>query len=311
MQIWLRHLTTMSEKTVNEEEFYIALVKDLANARGLALIQSPYLALRRIAILRATLVDCIRRRVRVCAFVRNPSQSAADLATDAETKRNQETMDAANLLLSLGVHVTFRPHIHEKVATIDENILWDGSLNIMSQNKSSERMTRFWNREKVYDTIQMHRLDGCLSCLRRRLSIKGEAESEQDLLRTIGKVVEKRRKYLNLSQIELARKVGVGQATISNIESGKGKASMKNFQLVCCELQLHLRALPWYLSPSLNQWELDIARTEEEELLEQQRHREKQEFERMNGPKAKSLLLLTPTPTPIKPLESPPRDAKP
>ena len=296
IQVCLRNLIIMNAKTFKEEDFYLALAKDLAKARGLVLIQSPYLALRRITTLRTALVGCIKRRVRVCTFVRNPSQSTADSAKDAETTAEQETMDAANVLLSLGVHVTFRPHIHEKVAVIDENILWDGSLNIMSQNKSSERMTRFRDREKVFETIRMHRLDGCLACLKRRLCTEGEAESEQHMLRTVGIAVEKRRRYLKLSQKELARKVGVGQATISNIESGKGKAAMKNFQLVCCELQLHLRALPWYLSPSLDDWELDIARADEKELLEQQRDREKQESGRFGGPRAKSLLLLNPTP---------------
>jgi len=291
-------------KPLNEEEFYKAFAIDLARAQALVLIQSPYLRLRRLQKLRGTLAACIRRRVRICVFVRSPEDDpdfeldfAPDFAPDLQPPSVDEIMEAARVLLALGAHVTFRPSKHEKVAVVDENILWDGSLNVMSQNQSSERMTRFWSREMVYQAIEMHRLDCCETCLKRRLPLETEAESEKDLFKTIGSAIENRRKSLKLTQAELARKMGVSQSVMSNIESGKRNAGMKYFLLACCELRLHLRVSPWYLAPSLSDWDLDIAKAEKQELLNQERELAEQELERASAPRTKSLLLLNSPPT--------------
>jgi hypothetical protein len=127
----------MIVKPLNEEDFYKEFAKDLANAQALVLIQSPYLALRRLARLRVILQACIKRRVRICVFVRSPDASdfVPDFAPDLEPPSGHDIIEAATMLVSLGAHVTLRPDIHEKVAVVDENILWDGSLNVMSQNK--------------------------------------------------------------------------------------------------------------------------------------------------------------------------------
>lgn len=56
-------------------------------------------------------------------------------------------------LQSLGVLVLFTNGHHRKLAIIDDEILWGGSLNILSQNDSCELMRRIVSIETVKEAI--------------------------------------------------------------------------------------------------------------------------------------------------------------
>src|ERR1700761_5403106 len=132
-----------------EDTFYPKFSADLENARALVLIQSPFIGERRLDKIELLLQSCTRRKVRVCAFVQEPRLEADQHRFEAGVRR----------LTSLGVHVTTKHLIHEKLAVIDESILWDGSLNILSQDKSSERMTRWRDRDTVFRAVAKHGLN--------------------------------------------------------------------------------------------------------------------------------------------------------
>lgn len=57
-----------------------------------------------------------------------------------------QAQDTINMLLDLGVGVLFTGGHHRKLAIIDRNVLWEGSLNILSQNSSCEIMRRIDSR---------------------------------------------------------------------------------------------------------------------------------------------------------------------
>lgn len=55
----------------------------------------------------------------------------------------------------LGVNVYYLPgYIHEKVAIIDRKILWEGSLNILSQKASREMMRRTESEDSAMEVVK-------------------------------------------------------------------------------------------------------------------------------------------------------------
>lgn len=59
------------------------------------------------------------------------------------------------VFLCLGNH-------HRKLAIIDRNILWEGSLNILSQIKSREIMRRLYEPKIAEETIKFLKFDAFL-----------------------------------------------------------------------------------------------------------------------------------------------------
>lgn len=54
---------------------------------------------------------------------------------------------ALSVLLHEGIHVMFTKGLHRKIALIDGGKLWEGNLNILSQNNSREIMCRTKSKE--------------------------------------------------------------------------------------------------------------------------------------------------------------------
>ena len=46
-----------------------------------------------------------------------------------------------------GIHIITKPNIHQKFAVIDQNIVWYGSINLLSYGTSEESIMRFENME--------------------------------------------------------------------------------------------------------------------------------------------------------------------
>lgn len=70
--------------------------------------------------------------------------------------RDQALM-AIGQLQDIGIIVLFTKGHHRKLAIIDDDILYEGSLNILSQNDSCEIMRRI---EDEVSTLQMLRFIG-------------------------------------------------------------------------------------------------------------------------------------------------------
>lgn len=223
----------------DEQTFYKAFADDLRRARALVLIQSPFISDSRLNKIESLLADCIKRNVRVCAFVqRSPDE-----------ERAQAVERIAKRLIAVGIHVSFRSFIHEKLAVIDEDILWDGSLNILSQAISTERMSRWSDRNMVCDAIAKHKLSNCDECHRR----SNYSKAEHSKLLLIGKIIASRRKTLKVTQRSLGKELGLTQASVSYIESGKRSVRIKTLIQICDRLELELRPVPRYFVPTLDE----------------------------------------------------------
>ena len=118
-----------------EVTFYQNFVQDLKRAKKEVIIESPFLTYRRALELSPIFVALIKKGAKVIITTRYPEEHTGNLRVQADI--------TIPYLAQLGAEVRLLPHhLHRKLAIIDRKILWEGSLNILSQNESSEIMRR-------------------------------------------------------------------------------------------------------------------------------------------------------------------------
>lgn len=119
----------------NEKTFYKALIQDMLSAKKEVIIYSPFVSKYRTDFLKSTIEKLIDRNIDIFIFTRPIEEYEPIIRTQNECslKRFEE----------MGVTI-FYPgrYIHQKVAIIDREILWEGSLNILSHRASNEMMRR-------------------------------------------------------------------------------------------------------------------------------------------------------------------------
>lgn len=127
----------------NEKTFYRQFLKDLELAKNEVVIECPYLTASRMEMFYPVFHRLLSRKIKIRIVTRDPSDH------DDEYMRDQ----AANEILrskDMGVNITLlKGYHHRKLAIIDTKILWEGSLNILSQNNSREIMRRHESSEEV------------------------------------------------------------------------------------------------------------------------------------------------------------------
>jgi DNA-binding XRE family transcriptional regulator len=237
-------------------EYYPSFAKDLQSARSLVLIQTPFLAERAIRRWLPALAALLAQGVRVCVFVQQPKtwhkRHSHNLANDRA--KELDTLAANIKLLEVnGVHVSLRPGIHAKVAIIDDEILWEGSLNILSHNDTQESMRRWTCRVQVARSLAKNELFNCNTCsIQPGFSLFANHNfSIADRVKFMWCRIVDKRKLLGLSQTELAKRSGVIQSTISECISGKRKIMLEAFVAICHALDLELIVVPRYLVPAI------------------------------------------------------------
>lgn len=235
----------------DENTFYDAFELDLENAKGLVLIQSPFLRISKINKLRYQLERTIRRGVRICVFAQEP------LGWQDHKKVSNPEMKpiegAIELLQSLQIHTTLRKRIHQKVIVVDDLILWDGSLNLLSHTNTKERMTRWQDAELVSSTIRTYKLNRCDHCrgLPESWTSKDGRMSSAQRIDFFCGCIKQRRLEAKLTQKALAERAGVAQQLISDIERGNRNAEMNTLFRICDALDMQLIAAPRYQLPAI------------------------------------------------------------
>ncbi len=127
----------------NEKTFYKQFLKDLEMAQKEVFIECPYLTASRMEMFYPVFQRLLSKKIKIKIITRDPSDH------DDEYMRHQ----AANEILrskELGVNITLlKGYHHRKLAIIDKKILWEGSLNILSQNNSKEIMRRLESPDEI------------------------------------------------------------------------------------------------------------------------------------------------------------------
>src|SRR5579883_2437079 len=245
-------------KLYDQKTYKPALFKDLTGALAVVIFQCPFLTLRAIEQFRESFISLRDRKVRLCVFVQKPrhwdERHAGGLPTE-NSARLKQFEAAIELLRSYGAHVNLRIGIHEKLVTIDQSILWDGSLNILSHFDTSERLHRWVSKQKVEEAIRMHKLDSCDECSRDDyfVAFSRDPESVLERIRLVAKSIVKARNADGISQRELASRLKISRASLCRVESGATSVELGTIVRVCQALGLELMAVPKFVVPCLAQ----------------------------------------------------------
>lgn len=130
----------LSSKLYDELTFYHKFMKDLRGCKKEVIIESPYITSKRMRQITPIFISLVKNGVSVYIITRNPEEHDEILAKQAEAEIQKFENIGVQTLLCVGNH-------HRKLAIIDRTILWEGSLNILSQTRSREIMRRIQGSE--------------------------------------------------------------------------------------------------------------------------------------------------------------------
>jgi phosphatidylserine/phosphatidylglycerophosphate/cardiolipin synthase-like enzyme len=143
-------------KLFDEDTFYASFLKDLDKCGAEVIIESPFATSKRVSVLLPSLNKLKARGVKVAVNTRDPFEQ------DEERNRT-DAHKAIALLQKIGVQVVFTTGHHRKLAVLDRKILYEGSLNILSQNNSREVMRRIESVQMAWQMIGFAKLDKLLN----------------------------------------------------------------------------------------------------------------------------------------------------
>lgn len=136
----------------NEKDFYNAFLKDLIYCNNEVIIESPYITTERMANLLPVFQRLLNKNIKIHIVTRDPADHENEVFRLQSTNEILKCIDLGiNVILLKGFH-------HRKVAIIDRKILWEGSLNILSQTQSKEMMRRIDSKgesTKVFNFLRL------------------------------------------------------------------------------------------------------------------------------------------------------------
>lgn len=136
----------------DESNFYKAFLNDLNSCKVEVIIESPFVTLERVGMLRSTFASLLKKGVKIYIFTRDPKEHDAGLEYQSEEAiRSFETL-GVQVLICAGNH-------HRKLAILDRKVLWEGSLNILSQKRSREIMRRINSSTLTLEMFNFLNLD--------------------------------------------------------------------------------------------------------------------------------------------------------
>ena len=129
----------------HQDTFYRSFTKDLINAKRIVIIESPFITKKRINVL---LPIFKKLRAKDIHIVINTKPF-----DEHESIYREQAVWAVGVMQELGIEVLMTVGHHRKIAIIDD-VLWEGSLNILSQNDSCELMRRIKSKELVEEMLR-------------------------------------------------------------------------------------------------------------------------------------------------------------
>lgn len=141
----------LDTKLYDEKTFYPAFIKDLNNCGSELIIECPFMTKRRLQCLLPTLQVLKERKVRIIVNTKDPME--------LDEERRDDAYRSVASLQHKGIQVMYTHGHHRKLAIIDRSILYEGSLNILSQNRSSEIMRRTESIRMVWEMARFIEID--------------------------------------------------------------------------------------------------------------------------------------------------------
>lgn len=131
----------------DETTFYQQFTKDLLRCSSEVVVESPFITSERMTKLYPIFETLIKRKVKVYVFTRDPREHTESMEVQSETEIQRFERLGVQVLLCTGNH-------HRKLALLDREIVWEGSLNILSQGRSREIMRRIEDEEQANEMFE-------------------------------------------------------------------------------------------------------------------------------------------------------------
>jgi translation elongation factor EF-1beta len=141
-------------KLYSENEFWPTFFDDLKSSKDKVIILSPFLSVKRTSLLLNLLISLIDKKVKIFVLTKPTNEQFGQMVDQAG--------DVIEKLKQIGIMISFRSKMHQKVAIIDNKIAWEGSLNIFSHNDSEEQMRRIEGEKtikQICDNLGLDDLD--------------------------------------------------------------------------------------------------------------------------------------------------------
>ena len=119
----------------DEKTFYPHFLSDLEQTQSEVIIESPFITIARMKTFWPVFRRLVARDVKVYVVTRDPREHTDGYDDQSEVEIQEFEAVGIQVLICTGNH-------HRKLAIIDRKVLWEGSLNILSQAKSREFMRR-------------------------------------------------------------------------------------------------------------------------------------------------------------------------
>ena len=129
----------VASKLFDQISFYPALLNDIKKAKSQVIIESPFITTKRMKVILPIFRQLKKKGVQLVINTKPLEEHESVLYVQAQT--------AIEELQAIGVLVLFTAGHHRKLVLIDEHIIWEGSLNVLSQNDSCEFMRRIYSEQ--------------------------------------------------------------------------------------------------------------------------------------------------------------------
>lgn len=123
----------------DEKTFYNQFTHDLEKAEKEVIIESAYITIPRMRMLKPYFEKLVRKGVQIFIITQYPHEHNEGMEQQSEA--------GISYFETIGIQVLLCEGHHRKLAMIDRKLLWEGSLNILSQTHSREFMRRIDSRE--------------------------------------------------------------------------------------------------------------------------------------------------------------------
>lgn len=124
----------------DERTFYQKFLTDLEGCTNEVIIESPYITTERMRTFDRLFHKLLKKGVKIYIITRDPKEHEVGMEVQSEDAITWCEEIGVQVLLCVGNH-------HRKVAILDRKVLWEGSLNILSQTWSREIMRRIDGQE--------------------------------------------------------------------------------------------------------------------------------------------------------------------
>lgn len=131
----------------DEKTFYQTFLEDLRYCQKEVIIESPFITSYRMETFDREFQNLLKKGVKIYIITRDPSEHNGGYEIQSEEAVRWCEEVGIQVLICSGNH-------HRKLAMVDRKILWEGSLNILSQANSREIMRRIASEKMTIDTFQ-------------------------------------------------------------------------------------------------------------------------------------------------------------